>query len=276
MARNEEGGVLTKKVILTAAAMFAVMMLVVIPVSQTSSGSHFGIEGGKTLLGVGDTLYADDDDAINLFTDGTIYSAAMKLVDSNGNTQSGAVSPSSYVFQDDDRIKGLTITAPQSPGDYRLVVDFQLTSGSSSEKVTRTFPIKVVVPILLSVEINNTSNSQVTNLSLQFVIDGNAMDLTDDTQNISISPNGSRTVTYKWIVDNPSDGRHTYRVQVHEDSTPLANITGLEQDHHFYIGQSSHTLITWIIGIILVIMILILVWVLRKPVKNFGKPKGRR
>jgi len=262
-------------VILASAVIFAVMMLIIIPVSQTSSGAQFGIGGGKTLMGTGDTLNVGDDNAFVLFTDGTVYSATMKVVDSNGNTQSGAVSPTSYTFNGDTS-KALTITAPQTPGDYRLVVTFQLTSGSNAATVTRTFPIKVVAPIVLSVDIKNNSNSEVNGLSLQFVIDGRAMDLTSDTQNISIAPNSTKTVTYKWIVDSPSGGRHTYSVQVHEDSTPLANITGLNQDHYFYIGQSNHTLVTWIMAIVLIIMILVLIWVIRKPVKNFGKPKGRR
>ena len=275
MAGNEEGGVHTKKVILTMASLFTVMMLVIIPVSQTSSGAQFGIEGGKTLMGVGDTLSADDDNAIRLFTDGTVYSATMKVVNSDGVTQSGAVSPTSYTFNTNDSV-GLTITAPRTPGDYRLVVEFQLTSGSNAEKVTRTFPIKVVEPILLSIDIKNDSNSEIRGLSLQFVINGTAMDPTTDTENISISQNGSRTVTYKWVVDNPPGGRNTYRVQVYDTSTPLANITGLNQDHYFYIGQSDNTLVTWIMAIIFIVLLLILIWVVRKPVKNFGKPKGRR
>jgi len=265
-------------VIVATALIAALMMLIVIPASHTSSGAQFGIDGGKTLMGTGDTLSEDDDNAVRLFSDGTYYASLIKVVNSDGVTQSGAVSRTSVsasVFNSNGGVVGVGITAPKTPGNYTLVVEFRISSGTA-DIITRTFPIKVVEPILLSVEIKNNSNSEVNGLSLQFVIDGRARDLTSDTENLTIAPDGSRTVTYKWVVDNPSGGRHTYRVQVHADSTPLANITGLNQDHHFYIGQSDNTLVMWIMGIIFVIMLLILIWVIRKPVKNFGKPKGRR
>jgi hypothetical protein len=108
VAGNEEGGVLTKKVILAAAATLAVMMLILLPASTSVSGAQFGIDGGKTLFGKGDTLADDDPDAICLYTDGSVYSATMKVVNSAGTTQSGAVYPTSYTFQASDRSKGLT------------------------------------------------------------------------------------------------------------------------------------------------------------------------
>jgi len=80
MAGNEEGGVRTKKVILASLSVLAVMMLIFIPASQSSSGAQFGIEGGKTLFGTGDVLNAEDENGIRVFSDGTIYNATMKVV----------------------------------------------------------------------------------------------------------------------------------------------------------------------------------------------------
>ena len=275
MARNEEGGVRTKKMILASLSIVAVMMLVLIPASPSSSGAQFGIEGGKTLFGTGDVLNADDEDGIRVFSDGTVYNATMKVVNSDGVTQSGAVYPTSHRFTETDHDVGLTITAPRTAGNYVLVVEFQLTSSSTSEKVTRTYPIKVVDPIVLSVDIKNNSKADVNNLSLQFVIDGRVMDLTDETKNLTIAADSTRTVSYRWVTDNPGGGRHTFSVQVHADSEFLADLL-YEKHHTFYIGQTSYTWLMWILGIVVFILFLVLVWVIRKPVKNFGKPKGRR
>ena len=276
MAGNEEGGVRTKKVILASLSVLAVMMLIFIPASQSSSGAQFGIEGGKTLFGTGDVLNAEDENGIRVFSDGTIYNATMKVVNSDGVTQSGAVYPTSYRFTEADPDVGLTITAPRTAGNYVLVVEFQLTSSATSEKVTRTYPLKVVDPIILSVDIkNNNKTTDVKDLSLQFIIDGRVMDLTDETTNLTIAADSVKTVSYRWVTDNPGGGRHTFSVQVHEDSEFLADLL-YEKNHTFYVGQTSYTWLMWILGIVVFILFLVLIWVIRKPVKNFGKPKGRR
>lgn len=242
--------------------------------SDSSDGAQFGIDGGQTLFGPGDTLAADADNGITIVTDGTIYRATMKVVDSNGTTQSGAVSPTTFSPSTSTPNKGLAITAPTTPGNYKIVVTFELTDGG--EKIDRTYPIKVVEPIVLSVTLKNDTNAQIVGLSVHFKIDGKEMEQTDDLKNLTIGANSTKTVTYKWVVDNPSEGRHTYQVVADKTGAPPVNLDGLDETMEFYVGEKSYTWLTVIVVIILIIMIIVLLWIIRKPVKNFGKPKGRR
>ena len=53
-------------------------------------------------------------------------------------------------------------------------------------------------------------------------------------------------------------------------------ITGLGEEYTFYIGDNSYTAWIALLVIFVIILILVLVWVYRKPVKNYGKPKSRR
>ena len=253
-------------------------MAMIVPNAESTDGAQFGIEGGKTLFGPGDVLDVDADDGVYLVTDGTVYRAVSKIVDGNGKS-SGSVSPSSHSFDTSDPTPeqmrvGLKLTVPSTPGDYMLSVEFELTSGG--EKVTRTYPIKVVEPIVLRITVKNTSvNNVASGLDFQFIIDGQAQEVTN--KNVSINANSTTTIEYKWIVDSPSEGRHTYSVTVSGDNADgRMNIEGLDHEFTFYVGQDNYGWLTTIMVVLLIILLLVVIWVIRKPIKNFGKPKGRR
>ena len=53
-------------------------------------------------------------------------------------------------------------------------------------------------------------------------------------------------------------------------------MSGLDAKQTFYYHQDTQDYIMWIVGIVLVLMIIFAIWVFRKPVKNYGKPKARR
>lgn len=262
-------------VLLVLSLLAAPLMLISPSVSDSVDGANqFDILGGKTLFSPGETLAADADDGIFLVKYGTVYAAHSKIVDSSGATTSTtAVSPIDHTFSSGAEKKGLRIIAPDKAGSYRLVVEFELTSGG--DRVTRTYPIKVVDPIVLTAEIKNTSSVAVK-ITVQFIIDGNEMKIETDHEDIEISPDGTKTVTYKWITDGASGGRHTFNLKVTSGSMLKVDVTEIEKPREFFIGQNSYTWLTIIFVIILVIMIIVLIWIMRKPVKNFGKPKGRR
>jgi len=255
------------------------MMAVIVPASEQTDGAMFGIEGEKTLFGTGDVLDVDADGGIYIVTDGSVYRATAKIVDKDDKSV-GSVSPSSHTFTTSEIVDGiarvgLKLTMPSTAGDYRLSVEFQMTSASDSEKFTRTYPLKVVDPVLLTVTVKNSSNVNVVGLDFQFIIDGNAMEVTN--KGVDIAADATSVVEYRWIVDNPRNGQHTYEVTVTgEDNIGRVNIEGLDKEFTFYIGQDNYSWLTMILVILLVILAIFAIWVIRKPVKNYGKPKGRR
>ena len=210
------------------------------------------------------------------------YSA--KLVDSSGSTVSSGVSPSSGDLTNDVSAT-VTVTAPKTTGSYKLVVEYKPTvSYTDSEGKTvnvpskdlevppKEFRIKVVTPITLSVTLKNDSNIDLTGYGVYFWINGDVVD--DSYTTVNLTKEGTATVTYKWVTDS-SDGKYTYSVQP-ADSGNLVQITGLGEEYTFYIGDNSYTAWIALLVTFVIIMILVLVWVYRKPVKNYGKPKSRR
>lgn len=209
------------------------------------------------------------------------YSA--KLVDSSGSTVSSGVSPSSGDLTNDVSAT-VTVTAPKTTGSYKLVVEYKPTvSYTDSEGKTVTVPsddlkketefrIKVVTPITLSVTLKNDSNIDLTGYGVYFYVNEDRMD--DSYTTVNLAKEGTATVTYKWVTDS-SDGKYTYSVQP-ADSGNLVQITGLGEEYTFYIGDNSYMAWIALLVIFVIILILVLVWVYRKPVKNYGKPKSRR
>ena len=210
--------------------------------------------------------------------DATISFTA-KLVDNHGDTQSSAVSPSSGEV-DNDVGKVLTVTAPSSTGSYKLEVEFTLTytnEDDEEEKETYSpdsYSIKVVNPIVLTQTLKLQADSKVdpSGLGVYFYVDGEK--IADSYTTFDVSSQGTATVSYNWVAD-PSDGKHTFKV-LPASGEEVEFITGLGEEHTFYVGDSSYTAIIALAVLLVVLMIVFMIWVYRKPVKNFGKPKSRR
>jgi len=259
-------------------------MAVIAPNAEETDGAMFGIEGEKTLFGTEYVLEVGADGGIYVVTEDlgneTIYRFTAKIVDKDDKSV-GRVSPSSQNFSSitagDDGMKrvGLELKMPAVAGDYRLIVEFQLTNDPDSEKITRAYPLKVVDPIILSVTVKNTSTVNVVGLDFQFIIDGEKMEITN--KGVDLEADATSVISYKWVVDNPRGGQHTYEVTaIGQDNIGRINIEGLDKEFTFYIGQDNYSWLTAIMVVLLVILAIFAIWIIRKPIKNYGKPKGRR
>lgn len=253
--------------------------------STDADADEATITGEKNILKTGGTgtfvlVYknADYDDETGVSHDIT-YEA--KLVDSKGETQTSGVSPSSGDAGNNEPFE-VTVTAPSSTGNYKLVVEFKddvtyVDSESEDKEVTVNktceYSIKVVTPIKLSVTVKNPSDSKVDldAYGVYFEIDGKRMD--DSYTTFTANSDGTSTASYEYVADL-SDGRYTFKVVPADGS--LVTIEGLDDVHTFYVGDKNYTAYIAISIIFVIIMIMVLVWVLRKPVKNYGKPKSRR
>ncbi len=196
------------------------------------------------------------------------YSA--KVVDGSGKTQSGAVSPSTGSLSDGDP-KDITVTAPSTAGKYKLVVEFLLDDEPIDGEKPVEYTFKAVNPIVHKL---NLKAKDVT-LNLQdfgvyFYIDGEKME--DSYTTVSLAADGTGSVSYNWIAD-PDTSKHTFKVVAVGGSTL---ISGLDEEHTFYTQDADYTWIVVLAALFLIILIALAVWIYRKPIKNYGKPKARR
>ncbi|MBR1452376.1 MAG: hypothetical protein IJ592_02630 [Candidatus Methanomethylophilaceae archaeon] len=193
------------------------------------------------------------------------YSA--KVVDKSGNTQSNAVSPSSGSL-DSGFGETLTVSVPSKTGTYKLVVEYSL----DDEKVSESeYVFKAVNPIVLTV--NLTAEDATLNLEefgVYFYVDGQKLD--DSYKTITLSADGTGSVSYDWIAD-PQDSKHTFYV---EAVGGASMIKGLDEVHTFYTADNDYTMIIVLAFIILIALIIWAVVIYRRPIKNYGKPKARR
>lgn len=204
-----------------------------------------------------------------------------KLVDSKGDTQYSAVTPSSGSAGNNEPFE-LSVKASTSTGNYKLVVEFKdkvtyknEESEEKEETVNKTveYSFKIVEPIKLSVTIKVPSDSKIdlNAYGVYFEIEGKKMD--DSYTTFSANSDGTATASYEYAADL-SDGKYTFKVIPADGSFVV--IEGLDAVHTFYVGDKDYTVYIALSILFVVVMIAVLVWVLRKPVKNYGKPKSRR
>ena len=252
-----------------AVMMFALVAISMVPTATAADefNAYADIRAESYVAGVGKTIeykiFAADD------TEYPIMYAA-KLTDANGKTVS-RVSPSTG-FATDEGVT-ITITAPNDPGMYALVVDFTFQNSSDQTMVvTKSAPLRVVVPVTLTATLVNNSGT-IADMSVWFVVDGKVV--TESEQQVEIREYSSKTVTYEWVVENLPNGKHTLALSG-EVGPIRENVTGLDEPRNFFVGQTSYALTEALLAIMVIILLIVLIIVIRKPVKNVGKPKGRR
>lgn len=187
------------------------------------------------------------------------------LLNSNGDKIAGKVSPSTWTLVKNES-KTLTVTAPEDAGMYRLVVDYKGEIDGKDSSGSSQASVRVVVPITLTADVTNTSD--VTgSITVSFEVDGELVEGSETTVK-NLEPGNTKTVTYEWVTESLDGGKHTYMAL-------LADETVLSKGE-FYIGHNEYQWATIVIAILFIILVIALIYIIRKPVKNYGKPKGRR
>lgn len=267
----------------------AIAALCAVP-SGVDGVSEVDISGETNIIKTGgegtfDIVYTNTDyDDVGKYADvehDVSYTA--KLVNSRGETQTNGVSPSKGDVSLGETVT-VTVDAPSSTGSYRLVVEYtdkityaDVADENKEKKAEVTeqkeYIIRVVNPITLTVtvEIPEDSKVDLKAYGVYFIVDGVKKD--DSYTTFSANSMGTATASYE-LVAILGDGKHTFSVVPAEGE--IVTITGLDETHTFYIGDNDYTLYIALSIVFVILMILVLIWVLRKPVKNFGKPKARR
>lgn len=270
---------------IAAVALVAILAACLVPVAD--SDAVYSNVSGDTVIGTGDkadyTITYNNHDYDQYQDVSMSISYEAKLVDSAGETVSRGVSPSSGTL-DQGGSADLTVTAPNTAGQYQLIVTYDVEGSYTdedgetveipAEELARedTFDIKVVTPIRLSVTLTNESSTDLNGYGVYFVINGERID--DSYTTVNLAGEGTTTVTYDWVTD-AGEGAYTYSLES-ADGGNLSQITGLGDEYTFYIGDNSYTVWVALLVIVIILLALVIVWIYRKPVKNFGKPKSRR
>lgn len=275
MAWNEEGGVRTKKIISAIAVLALIFTAGALLMDDSSSveGATAVINGETDIVKTkGELSYtimfyeSEEFETLEIK-----YSAV--LMDSSGEKQSNAVSPSSGTLTNGVDTK-LVITAPSVAGRYTLSVTFtEIIDNGDKTETEKIQIITVKEPIVLSVVLNNNSNVDFTDFAVYFYVDGVFVE--GSRTLTSVKAGESTTVTHEWVAESLSNGEHKFKVVAGDENVGgTGSISGGEGT--FYVGHTDYGIVNILIGILFVVLLIVVIWLYRKPVKNYGKPKSRR
>ena len=262
MARSKKGGVHTQKVS-AALGIIALLMLgaFVCITADDSEATSVNVIPDTDFCGVSKKVnYTITSDESNYYV--------LQLLDSK-DASAGSVSPAKGTIGTSGKVT-VSVTAPSTSGDYTFVAKFYESSTSTEVLAEKKVPLKVVDPITLKFTLKNTGATDVT-ISTYFKINGEKVE--DSISSVTITANGTKDVTYDYIVKDVTDT--TYSLES-DNVISGSGISGLSVEKKFYSSDSDYTVLTVISVIILVIVLIALLVVYRKPVVNKGKPKGRR
>ena len=277
MVRNEEGGVLTQKLnfAIFAVALLALTGFAGVAIADDSSADSyasadvtFSASEVKTSGTVTATLNFNEGDAGFSKVE---YSAT--LLDSTGKNTSATITSSTGSSDTVPFTKDLTVTAPSKAGTYTLKVVYTETIGTETKEYTVNKDLKVSEPVTLTVKITNpeTSSLAITDGVFYFVLDNKRIEESKTTKSIAIGD--TATFTYELLGSTLSKGKHTYSLEAADNAY---NVDGLGKEHTFYYDQGNMNAYTYLMVLLFIIVTIIAVWIYRKPVKNYGKPKARR
>jgi len=195
-----------------------------------------------------------------------------KLVDSGGDTQVGDVDITSGSLTNGVK-KTLTVTAPDVAGTYSLEVTFtEVIDGGEGIDTNSSQTIHVVKPVTFSVTLTNNGTVNLTEVPVYFYVDGNKID--DSKTDVTVAAGEDTTITYEYAALGLGNGSHTFKVLASENAN--VELEGLGEETTFYHAQSSYSYATYIMAALFVIFLVFALYVYRKPIKNYGKPKARR
>ena len=271
------------KTVTAAIAIMAVFALCLVPL-QGVDAEYANIDGETNVVGVGEdadfqVIYTNDDyDSTEYPNLSMAISYDAKLVDSSGETVSNGVSPSSGDL-DNSVAQTLTVSAPDEAGRCTLVVEYEIEVtytivNEDGEEVTEeeTLNRTEEFPIRLSVTLTNNTNTDLNGYGVYFYVNDERIE--DSYTTVDLDEAGTTTVTYEWITDS-GNGQYEFYV-LPADGGNMVDIEGLGERHTFYIGDNDYTWMIALLVIVIILLIIVMVWVYRKPVKNYGKPKSRR
>lgn len=179
---------------------------------------------------------------------------------------SGGSSSSAYIM---DGSRVVTVTASDNPGNYVFTVKFYKDSTKDEFYGERAMPLKVVEPVNITLTLKNNTSTEIT-FRAYLVVNGERV----DEKTITVKGNDDYEYKYEYITKDLRND-NVYKL-CSDDENAKKVVHGLNEDRHFYTQQNDYMFFEVALTIIAIVIIFFIVWLARKEVKNFGKPKGRK
>ena len=189
------------------------------------------------------------------------FSYAAKLV---GTNLSGSlVTPSSGASS--SGLININVTAPGVPQDVILVLNITSATILDSEFAVKTFPIKVLAPVVIRATVKNAGDFDVTGVPLSIYADGTEVYETT----VDVDALTSRTITYNWTDPEMSQGEHVITVLLDPGNKFVEfESGGSVYTTTIYVGKSSYGTTDALLGILFVMSVVLVLIIYSRPKKR--------
>jgi hypothetical protein len=246
----------------------------VIPVQGETDTSIVATVSGPSVVGLGAvtqyTVTVQGGPAAT--TNGTYSCTATISGGASANStliNSGSSSSSTGVFK-------FNLTTTKVVGD--LTINVAATS-TSLDGTTITYnnetkwSVKVINPVVFTVNIKNTGKVQVTNIPVYFYVDySDSNKVPIYTVNVTISASATNTISYNWTTTSLGTGSHELRVEIDPNATfVLFERGGTVQTTTFYYNQGGYGTTNALLYVALIVLVFVVFLVYRKPMPRKKK-----
>jgi subtilase family serine protease len=159
----------------------------------------------------------------------------------------------------------INVTAPSLPQDVTLVLNVTSSTILDSENAVKTFPIKVLEPVVVQATVKNAGDFDVIGVPVSIHVDGTKVyETTVDVNSLS-----SRTITYNWTDPEMSQGEHVITVVLDPDNKFVEfESGGSVYTTTIYVGRSSFGTTDALLGILFVMSVVLVLIVYTRPKKR--------
>ena len=152
-------------------------------------------------------------------------------------------------------------------------------NSTNADKSTTTYNnatsvnVKVVAPIVFTVNIKNSGNMTVSNIPVYFYVD--YVDKTSvpiHIANVTVNALSTMAVSYNWTTTSLGAGSHQLKVQIDPNATFISfDVGGTNQTTTFYYNQSDYGTTNALLYVALVVLLIVIYLVYRRPVPRKKK-----
>jgi hypothetical protein len=173
------------------------------------------------------------------------------------------VTPSSGVSS--TGLFNINVTAPSKPQDMTLQLNITSSNILDSAKTLRTFPVKVLTPVVILATVKNTGDVGVKGVPVSFHADGAKVYETT----VDIEPLSSKTIRYNWTDPEMRSGQHVITVMLDPDNKFVEfQSGGSVYTMTIYVGKSSFGTTDAMLGVLFVVSVILILIIYSRPKKR--------
>jgi hypothetical protein len=262
---SAKGVVQTKKALISLFAILSLMSIILLvgPASAAEEGPIYVSIEGKNIVATGEKWqYVVKVIGGPGAQAGGNFSYKAELIGSN--VSDSLVAPSNGVSS--TGVFNINVTAPSQPQDVTLVLNITSSSADfESEKTVKTFPIKVLTPVVVQVTVKNTGEFGVKGVPVSIYANGAKVYETT----VDIGPLSSETITYNWTDPEMRSGEQVITVTLDPDNKFVEfESGGSVYTTTIYVGKSSFGTTDALLGILFVVSVILVLVVYSRPKKR--------